>query len=187
LFTDVCRDATLVAILERPETDVIRPLTSFCRVVKLPVMEVILVCIVFTLFCRLATAELALVAAVDAAAALLATVVRVVEIVPRELVIALRELVMPLSDVVTPLPQVVRFLPTEAMLVCRPVMLAARDVIALVGAIALLTVNEPRPHPMETISGRCIRGPISRLILIGSRCLSGQSRSVARSVAVVSR
>ena len=38
----------------------------------------------------------------------------------------------------------------------------------------------------RTISGRRIRGPISRLILIGSRCLSGQSRSVARSVAVVS-
>ncbi len=41
-----------------------------------------------------------------------------------------------------------------------------------------------------TLNGRSqdvvIRGPISRLILIGSRCSSGQSRTVARSVAVVS-
>jgi len=34
----------------------------------------------------------------------------------------------------------------------------------------------------RAISGRRIRGPISRFIPIGSRCLSGQSRSVARSV-----
>jgi len=38
----------------------------------------------------------------------------------------------------------------------------------------------------RAISGRRIRGPISRFIPIGSRCLSGQSRSVARSVRVPS-
>ena len=45
-------------------------------------------------------------------------------------------------------------------------------------------------HGGATFNGRsqnlCCRGPISRLILIGYRCSSGQSRSVARSVAMVS-
>ena len=38
----------------------------------------------------------------------------------------------------------------------------------------------------RAISECRFRGPISRLILIGSRCLPGQSRTVAQSVAVVS-
>jgi hypothetical protein len=99
LLTDVCRAATLVAILESPDTDVIRPLTSLCRVVRLVVMEPMLACSVFTLFCRLATAELALVAAVAAALALSETVVREVDSPLTVVLIELREVWIEPRDV----------------------------------------------------------------------------------------
>lgn len=69
LLTLVWRVATFAEIPVSPLTDVCRLVTSPCRVVKLPVMELILVESVFTLFCRLATAVLALVAAVAAVCA----------------------------------------------------------------------------------------------------------------------
>jgi len=107
LFTEVWRPGI-------PETDDCSCVTSLCRVVKLPVMEVILDWSVFTLFCRLATAWLALVAAVAAACALLETPARDVD--------------MPEIAVLRVLPHVVTFFPTAAMLLESPAVLVWTEV-----------------------------------------------------------
>ena len=133
MLTDVWRLATLP---ERPDsalTDVCRLVTSPCRVVKLPVMELILVESVFTLFCRLATAVLALVAAVAADCALLATLARDVD--------------MPERPVLRVLPHVVKFLPTPATLLERAVMLVCRAVTP-VPILVMLVCRAVTPVPI---------------------------------------